>query len=68
MRKVATNLNRTCSPSQNNHVSHTLGKSEYVTIWSETTLNYWMMVERYPKSQGRGWWFDSQLYINLLCT
>ena len=30
-------------------------------------LNYWMMLEGYPKSQGRGWQFDSRLR-NLLST
>ena len=34
--------------------------------WSETTQNYWMMVERWI-SRKRGWWFDFQLW-NLLLT
>ena len=25
-----------------------LSGCEMVTVWSETTLNYWMIVERYP--------------------
>ena len=41
--------------------------SNFNRLCSEMTLNYWMMVDKIPTSQGRGWRFDSRLW-NLLST
>ena len=32
------------------------------SIWSKTTLNFWMMVERCPNLKGKGLWFNSRLW------